>query len=312
MRRLTVILLTSFSLIFCHQAQSQQLKGEIQISGAFALYPLIVKWAEEFRKIYPNVRIDISGGGAGKGITDALARVVDLGMVSRDLYPVELQKGAMGIPVAKDAVLPVVNSANPLIKDILRTGLKKDAAKQLWSGKLKSWGVFLNINRRLPIRVFTRSDACGAAETWSAWFGMKQEDLEGTAVYGDPGVASAVQRDKVAIGYNNIAYIYDQRTKKPFPGLTVLPLDLNNNGRVDPEENFYDNTTLLIKAISEGRYPSPPARDLFLVSNGIPDNPVVIAFLKFILTKGQQYVNDMGFINLSKEELDRELKRISK
>ena len=40
------------------------LKGEIQLSGAFALYPMVVRWAEEFRKIHPEVRIDISAGGA--------------------------------------------------------------------------------------------------------------------------------------------------------------------------------------------------------------------------------------------------------
>ena len=93
----------------------RELQGEIQLSGAFALYPMAVKWAEEFRKIHPKVRIDISAGGAGKGITDALAKVVDLGMVSRDIYPQELEKGAFPIAVVKDAVVPTINSNNPLI-----------------------------------------------------------------------------------------------------------------------------------------------------------------------------------------------------
>ena len=88
----------------------RELQGEIQLSGAFALYPMAVKWAEEFRKIHPKVRIDISAGGAGKGITDALAKVVDLGMVSRDIYPQELEKGAFPIAVVKDAVVPTMNS----------------------------------------------------------------------------------------------------------------------------------------------------------------------------------------------------------
>ena len=43
----------------------RELQGEIQLSGAFALYPMAVKWAEEFRKIHPKVRIDISAGGNG-------------------------------------------------------------------------------------------------------------------------------------------------------------------------------------------------------------------------------------------------------
>ncbi len=90
--------------------------GELSLSGAFALYPLAVQWAEEFRSIYPDVRVDISAGGAGKGMTDALAGVVDLGMVSREVYPPEEAKGAVGFAVAKDAVAATVNAANPKIK----------------------------------------------------------------------------------------------------------------------------------------------------------------------------------------------------
>ena len=76
----------------------------ITISGAFALYPLAVKWAEEYQKLHPDVHIDVSAGGAGKGMTDVLSDVVDLGMVSREVYAPELEKGALPIAVAKDGI----------------------------------------------------------------------------------------------------------------------------------------------------------------------------------------------------------------
>ena len=288
------------------------LKGEISLSGAFALYPMVVKWAEEFKKIHPNVRIDISGGGAGKGMTDALAKVVDLGMVSRDVHDVELKKGAVAFAVVKDAVVPTVNAANPLIRDIKAKGLKRDAALNLWSGKYKTWGNVLGIASKVPVHVYTRSDACGAAETWAAWFGKRQEDLEGTAVFGDPGVASAVQKDKVGIGFNNIAYAYDQKTRRPYAGLAIIPLDVNGNGKIDPEENFYDNSLSLIKAIVSGKYPSPPARNLFLVSNGVPKKPEVVEFIKYILSEGQKYANATGYIGLSKTTINQELAKLKK
>ena len=66
-----------------------QLSGEISLSGAFALYPLAVQWANEFQKLHPGVKIDVSAGGAGKGVTDAIAGVVDFGMVSRELSEAE-------------------------------------------------------------------------------------------------------------------------------------------------------------------------------------------------------------------------------
>lgn len=101
------------------------LTGEISLSGAFALYPLAVKWADDFKLLHPNVRIDISAGGAGKGITDALADVVDIGMVSRDLANEEIKKGAIGFAVAKDAVVPTINAHNPNLKALLAHGLSK-------------------------------------------------------------------------------------------------------------------------------------------------------------------------------------------
>lgn len=298
------------------QASAQQkkdnLKGDISLSGAFALYPMVVKWAEEFKKIHPNVRIDISGGGAGKGMTDALAKVVDLGMVSRDIHDVEKNKGAIGFAVVKDAVVPTINTGNPVIKDIKKRGLSRKNAAKIWNGEFKTWGEILGTSSRVPVRVYTRSDACGAAETWAAWFGKRQEDLEGTAVFGDPGVASAVQKDKVGIGFNNIAYAYDQKTKLPYSGMTVFPIDVNGNGVIDKDEDFYANSTQLINAIIKGKYPSPPARNLFLVSNGTPKNPAVVEFIKFILTKGQQYALETGYIPLSKELVQQEMAKLNK
>jgi len=306
---LAVALLSSlFSPV---QAQTKPLSGHISISGAFALYPLAVKWAEEFKKLHPNVKIDISAGGAGKGITDALAGVIDLGMVSREIHPEELKKGAWAFAVAKDAVVPTINVKNPKIKELLAKGLTQEAAGKIFvTGEYKNWGQVLGIQSTIPIHVYTRSDACGAAETWAKFFGKAQENLLGTAVFGDPGLASAIQKDALGIGYNNISYAFDLKTKKPNPGILVLPIDVNKNGKVDAGENFYNTSSQLISAIAAGKYPSPPARDLYLVSKGKPTNPVVIAFLKFILTDGQKYNVPNGYISLSKEKLSANINKL--
>ena len=110
----------------------QNLQGTITMSGAFALYPMVMKWSEEFRKLYPQVRFDISAGGAGKGIADALADMVDIGMVSREIHPAEIEKGAWFIPVTKDAVVPVINLDNPLFKEIVKKGIKKADLPRIW------------------------------------------------------------------------------------------------------------------------------------------------------------------------------------
>jgi phosphate transport system substrate-binding protein len=234
--------------------------------------------------------------------------VVDLGMVSREVYPPELEKGALGIAVAKDAVVPTINAENPALSDLMKCGLTREAAIKLWiTGEYKTWGNVTGTPRTEAVHVYTRSDACGAAETWALWLDKKQEDLGGTAVYGDPGLATAVQKDKLGIGLNNLSYAYDEGTRLPNPGLLVLPIDVNGNGQLDDDELFYDTKDAIVQAIAEDRYPSPPARDLYLVTNGVPEKPEVTAFLEFILTKGQEYNVPTGYISLPAEKLERGL-----
>ncbi|MDD5150250.1 MAG: extracellular solute-binding protein [Flavobacterium sp.] len=289
---------------------AQELKGNISISGAFALYPITVKWAEEFKKLHPGVKIDIQAGGAGKGITDVLSKVTDIGLVSRDLNAAENKKGAFPVAVTKDAVIPTISSASPYRKVLYERGVRKDAFNNIFiTGKYKTWNA-IGFKSEAPIHVYTRSDAAGAAETWAKYFGKKQEDLLGVAVFGDPGLAQAVKRDPNGIGFNNIVYIYDMKTNKATNGVVPVPIDLNNNGKLDPDENFYGTVDELIAAIVAGKYPSPPARDLYYVTVGKPSNPIVKEFIKYILTTGQQYVTEAGYIKFSKEKLGKELEKV--
>lgn len=299
------VLVSSFSIGKATSQEKDDLKGNISVSGAFALYPLTVKWAEEFKKIHPNVKFDISAGGAGKGMTDALAKMVDIGLVSREIYPEEVKKGAFAIAVAKDAVVATVSANNPNIRDILANGIKREAAIHIFiTGKIKTWGQAIGTKSAAPIRIYTRSDACGAGETWAKYLGKKQEDILGVGVFGDPGLAEAVKKDPLGIAYNNIGYVYDLKTKLPNPGIKVVPLDVNNNGKIDPEENFYDTMDELVGAIAADKYPSPPARDLYFVTSGKPVKKELVAFIKWALTDGQKYVLESGYIHLSKEKLE--------
>lgn len=292
------------------QAQDK-LEGTLSLSGAFALYPLAVKWAEEFKKIHPKVKIDISAGGAGKGLTDALTNMVDIGMVSRDINSEESKKGAYPISVTKDAVVAVVNASNPDAKKIIANGISRDALSKVWvSGKATLWSDLVKGGTKTRIHTYTRSDASGAAEIWAKYFGKKQEDLLGVAVFGDPGLATAVQKDPIGIGYNNIGYAYDHTSRKQQKGLLVVPLDLNNNGKIDPDEDFYSSIDKIVEAIAEGKYPSPPARELYFVTNGKPSKPLLREFIKWVLTDGQKYVGESGYINLKQDKLSNELKKL--
>jgi len=284
------------------------LQGNIAISGAFALYPMMTRWAEEFEKLHPNVTFDISGGGAGKGMTDALSNAVDIGMVSRTISPEEEAKGAYAVAVVKDAVFPVVNAKNPVIADLLAKGVAKDTFIKIFiTGEIKTWGeVVGNPANTDEIHVYTRSDSAGAADAWAKFLGgKKQEDLLGVGVNADPGLLEAVIKDPLGIGYNNLGYAFDSTTGGYVEGSVVLPIDVNGDGQANPEEVIATKTQG-VEAVASGKYPSPPARDLNVVTNGKPSG-LVQAFIEWILTDGQQYVGEAGYVQLPVAQLAESL-----
>jgi phosphate transport system substrate-binding protein len=279
-------------------------KGNISLSGAWALYPLAVRWQEEFQKTHPGVNVDVQAGGAGKGIADALAGMVDIGMVSREILSAEIEKGAVALAVAKDAVVATISRSNPLLPAILRHGLRKQDLAEIWiRNAAPTWEGLVGASGRTPVHVFTRSDACGAAETWAAYLGGHQEDLAGVAVYGDPALAETVRRDPLAIGFNNVNFAYDAKTLRPIAGIEICPLDLDGNGAVDPAEQVYATRDDLTRAIAAGVYPSPPARDLYFVIKGKSGRPLLAEFLVWVLTEGQKFVAEAGYIAVAPERI---------
>lgn len=298
---------TAFRPSEFQQTSTTNLKGTISISGAFALYPLAVKWGEEFSKLHPSVKFDIQGGGAGKGMTDVLSETVNIAMLSRDVRPEETQKGAILFPVAKDAVVATYNTNNPLSSTIKNKGVSKVEFAGIWINQtIKTWGKLLGTADKENIKVYTRSDAAGAAESWSKYLGgTVQEDLKGIAVFGDPGLLGAVAKEKYAIGFNNIGFVYDLKTKKINQGIGIVPIDINANGIIDADERIYDNLNILMKAIATNKYPSPPARQLFFVTKNKPNTVLEKEFLKWVLSEGQKYVNTLGYVRISKATIDK-------
>jgi phosphate transport system substrate-binding protein len=283
---------------------SLELKGRIRVSGAWALYPMMVRWAGEFQKLHPQVRIDVSAGGAGKGVADALANLVDIGMVSREIRPEETARGAVHVPVVIDAVFPTANASNPTLTPVfMKRGIRKQVFLDLWiTGKPATWGEISGADCPQKAQVYTRSDSCGAAETWAQYLGgKKQEDLKGVGVYSDPGIAEAVKRDKWGIGYNNLNFAFDPATGNPTEGTVIIPIDINENGRIDPEERIGTRKEAL-EAVRSGVYPSPPARTLYLVTHD-SFKGLAKSFVQWVLADGQQYVDEAGYVALPEKRL---------
>ncbi|RPH59036.1 MAG: phosphate ABC transporter substrate-binding protein [Chloroflexi bacterium] len=290
---------------------AEPLKGTIGVSGAFALYPMMTVWAEEFTKLHPDVQFDVQGGGAGKGMTDALAGAVDIGMVSRAIKDEEISQGAYWVSVTKDAVFPIVSASNPVLADLTAKGISQETFNKIFiTGEIKTWGEVVGKPEITEeIHVYTRSDSAGAAEMWAKFSGGKvQDDIQGIGVNGEPAMVDTVIKDALGIGFSNLNSVFDLGSGQIIPGAMVPPIDVNANGQVDADE-YFKNKDEAVSAVASGKYPSPPARFENLVTKGKPEGLVKV-FIEWILTDGQQYLDQAGYVPLTPEQQAESLAKI--
>ena len=302
---LVMLILVPLVVGGCGGEKKKTKKETITISGAFALYPMVIQWSDEYQKTHNDVQFDISAGGAGKGMSDVLNQAVDVAMVSREVRPEETSQGAAAFGVAEDAVVMTVSADNPMLDQLLATGITPTNGAAIWiTGEIITWGQLLGTDDTREINVYSRADACGAAEVWALFLGGKaQEDLQrGIGVQGDPVLAETVSKDALGIGYNNLGFAYDTTTGQPVSGLRVVPIDLNGDGQISADEDLYATKSDLTAAIADGRYPSPPARPLYLVTKGQPTGAAA-DFIHWVLSDGQASVTAAGYVPLSADQL---------
>jgi phosphate transport system substrate-binding protein len=290
------------------------LSGTISVSGAFALYPMMTVWADEFHKLHPDVQFDVQGGGAGKGMTDTIAKAVDIGMISRSIKPEEEAKGIFWVSVTKDAVFPLVSSKNPVAADIIAKGITKEVFNKIFiTGEIKTWGEVVGKPEvKDEIHVYTRSDSAGAADIWAQFAGGKvQADILKTAigVNGEPALVDTVIKDPLGIGFSNLNSVFDVSSGKLVAGGLLPPIDANKNGKVDGADEYYQAKADAVAAVSSGKYPSPPSRFENLATLGKPDG-LKLAFIKWILTDGQKFLDAAGYVPLTPDQQTESLNKI--
>jgi phosphate transport system substrate-binding protein len=253
--------------------KKKEISGSFTISGAYALYPLVRKWSDDFMKIHSTVKIIITESGTGQGIDDLQSKKSLLAMISRPLTDSELGEGIWTVPVAKDGIAPIVNQKNPYLKRILDYGLSpEEFLKVFTSEKPVTWGELLDTSRKEKVLVFRRKDESGAADVFAEFLNKESDDLKGTGVTGDDEMIKSVQ---------------------------IVPADLDYDNKIDRKEIPFSNLEKAHRGLWLGLYPKSLCRELTIGSLGKPSDSTVVEFLKYILTEGQKDVKTSGLCELN-------------
>jgi phosphate transport system substrate-binding protein len=101
--------------------QTSGVSGTLKSIGSDTLNNLMTLWAEDFKKIYPSVKIEIEGKGSSTAPPALIAGTAQFGPMSRAMRPAEMDafESKYGykptlLRVAVDALAVYVNKDNPL------------------------------------------------------------------------------------------------------------------------------------------------------------------------------------------------------
>lgn len=112
---------------------SKNLTGKITVSGSSSVSPVMDKLKDAYKKLNPNVTIELQTSDSGTGISDAVSGTSDIGMASRALKDSEIEKGVHGTVIATDGIAVIVNNQNSV------SALTSEQIKKIFMGELRSW-----------------------------------------------------------------------------------------------------------------------------------------------------------------------------
>lgn len=288
-----------------------QLSGNFTITGAYALYPLVKKWSDDFMKIHPGIKITIMANGTGLGIDELKSKKTQLAMISRPLTDEEQSDSIWTIPVAKAGVAPIINQKNPYFQRIMHHGIDPSKLIRLYTGNQPvTWGDLLDTASNEKVAVYTRADESGAAVIWANFLWKESTDLKGIKVMGDEEMIRSIQGNALAIGYCNYSYAFDSVTGERVKDIQVFPIDLDFDKTIDKKELPFSKLNKAHRGLWLGYYPKNLTRELTFGSIGKPTDMAILEFLNYALTAGQASVGSSGFCELNDVYIRSALERL--
>lgn len=273
----------------------QKHTGIVKLRGTRLTYPLVNKWIAEFNKEHPDIKVTISPA--------APADSIDFSIASYALAANDLDGGRNAVIVSRYVQLPVANSKRADLAELQTKGLTEKGLEDLFFAE-NSPTFVASFNTATPIALYVRDRPVCAVRAFSKHFGNDPKQINGVGIKGDDqDLAEAVRNDVNGISFNNLGFIYDVNTRRVSDGLAVIPLDLNENGIIDKEEKIYGTLDSVLEFIKRTQNPKFVNEPVNFVFNKNSANASAGIFLDWVLTKGQNFQDDLGFLNVDEKLL---------
>ena len=252
--------------------------GRIQVVCSPDARRLITRELEVFRGLYPLAQVELREGNSRQGVSALFAAECDLAVITRDLLPEEraaAERGRLeveGYQIARDAVVVVVNQANPV------ENVTVQELRGIYQGQVTHWAD-LGGERR-PIRPVIQPPESDITAFFVEAV-MGGEAMTASSVYetSDSTVVARVRDDREAVGYVTLAGAAEAQGTHALRVATV------------PGMRYWIPD---LEAVHDGRYPLTRFVHAYTRSRG---SKLANGLITFITSRdGQQIVHEAGLV----------------
>ena len=294
-------------------------------AGATLPYPLYSKWASEYARVDPTVRVNYQSLGSGAGVRQVSDGVVDFGATDEPMTAQQLERTAtrlVHIPTTVGAVAFAFNV--PGRRDLALSG---ELAADIFLGNVTRWDDervrALNPGAALPaepIIVVHRADGSGTSaalttylsrhnDTWKTTVGAGTSPRfpVGVGAKGNEGVTALVRSTPMAIGYVELAYarqsdLATATVKNPAGRFVAPTLDAVERAAksVSTASAASGAPVVLLDAPDDGAYPIAAVSYVVVPADahGRPNAEALAKFLWWAVHDGQSFARDLDYVAL--------------
>ncbi len=205
-----VAVLASASLAACSsqtQGAGGSASGTITVAGSTAMLPLVLSASAAYQDAHKDVKISVSGGGSATGITQVVAKVIDIG--DSDIL-------AVGHPELVDHRVAVVGFAIVTNPSAGAKSLSRKQLQDIFSGKVTNWKAVGGADQKIVLVNRPRSSGTRAVFVKTI---MGAAPLAANALVQDATgtVISAIKQTPGAVSYVALSGVTD--------GVTIVAVD---------------------------------------------------------------------------------------
>lgn len=287
--------------------ENSKTEKTIAIQCSPGLEAITTLWADEYGKLNPGVVVNVTRMPQSPQEAD-LNSGADLSFVSGEYLEAMNGNRLWHMTVASDAVVPVISERNPFLDKIRKKGVTSDELSALFlSPGKQTWGTVLGNGQGDPVHYYKIAEKAVQARA-AGFIGSDPSLMTGTDVSDAGELISAIRNDPYGIGFCRLIDVVNPENKQLVSQITILPIDKNRNGSIDQFENIYGNLNDFSRGVWIGKYPKALCRSIYTVSVEKPDNKADLAFLRWVVTGGQQLLTPTANGDLAYS--DRLAKRI--